>query len=179
MLLSVKRCKSRGQSFYGLQATLYGPAWVGEGSEPLPLSPGLVGLFVSRLHVREAVIVGLQMLLRVGRARRTRGADVCDAGEVLLRQAGLAVWCSRRKCLWFWCRFLVTAAAILLSWSYAKGRYIYRGAYIVGVHLLETHGNNLCGPSTRGWADDMIFILWPRWSWHRIGIMTSTPDCRK
>lgn len=41
-------------------------AWVVEGSEPLSLGPGLLGLFVSRLHVREAVIVGLQLLLRVG-----------------------------------------------------------------------------------------------------------------
>lgn len=40
--------------------------WVGEGGEPLSLSPGPLDLFVSRLHVREAVIVGLQMFLRVG-----------------------------------------------------------------------------------------------------------------
>lgn len=40
--------------------------WVGEGGEPLSLSLGSLGLFVSRLHVREAVIVGLQMFLRIG-----------------------------------------------------------------------------------------------------------------
>lgn len=32
---------------------------------------------------------------------------------------------------------LVTAVVILLSWSYAQSRYIYRGVYIVGVHLLK------------------------------------------
>lgn len=42
-----------------------------------------------------------------------------------------------------------------MAWSDTQGCYIYRGGSLAS----RTHGDSLCGPSTRGWADDMIFIL--------------------
>lgn len=64
---------------------------VGSGAErAVVLSLDLFGLFVFGLHTREDVNVGLRWVLRIGWARWIWGADVGGAGEVLLRQAGLA-----------------------------------------------------------------------------------------